>query len=124
MPEFAYVLIAGAVFMLLYTYAGYPMLLSVLGRIRRHAHASTESSREWPRISINVPVYNEETQIRSLIERLLMLDYPAHRREILIISDASTDGTDAIVGEFREQGVKLLRLPQRRGKTGAENAAR
>src|SRR5688500_3225219 len=107
MPEFAYVLIGGAVFTLLYTYAGYPLLLSLLGRIRRRAHASTEASWEWPRISINVPVYNEETQIRSLIERLLMLDYPVHRREILIISDASTDRTDEIVGEFRDQGVKL-----------------
>ncbi len=40
-----------------------------------------------------------------------------------MISDASTDGTDAIVREFAPQGVDLVRLPNRAGKTAAENAA-
>src|SRR2546422_3899840 len=55
--------------------------------------------------------------------RSLRLDYPAERRQILVVSDASTDRTDAIVGEYASRGVELLRLPHRRGKTGAENAA-
>src|ERR1700719_630530 len=40
-----------------------------------------------------------------------------------MISDASTDETDAIVGRYAGQGVRLLRLPERGGKTAAENAA-
>ena len=124
MAEIAYTLIAGAALLLVYTYVGYPMLLMVLGRMRNRNGAVAAEGAEWPRISITVPVYNEERQIRSLIERLLELDYPAERREILIVSDASTDGTDAIVEEFAPRGVKLLRMPERRGKTAAENAAR
>src|SRR2546430_2729593 len=61
--------------------------------------------------------------IRDTLENLLRLDYPAERRQILVVSDASTDRTDAIVGEYASRGVELLRLPHRRGKTGAENAA-
>jgi cellulose synthase/poly-beta-1,6-N-acetylglucosamine synthase-like glycosyltransferase len=124
MVEFAYVLIAGAAFLVFYTYAGYPMLLLLLSRIRNKRLLPVGALAEWPRISITVPVYNEATQIRALIERLLELDYPADRREILIVSDASTDGTDAIVEEFKPRGVKLLRMPERSGKTAAENAAR
>ena len=41
-----------------------------------------------------------------------------------MVSDASTDGTDDIVTRFAARGVELLRLPQRRGKTAAENFAR
>src|SRR5690606_21020334 len=62
--------------------------------------------------------------IRQLIENLLELDYPPERRQIVVVSDASTDGTDDIVREYADRGVELVRLPERRGKTGAENYAR
>jgi cellulose synthase/poly-beta-1,6-N-acetylglucosamine synthase-like glycosyltransferase len=52
----------------------------------------------------------------------LALDYPRDQVEILVISDASTDGTDAIAGEFSASGVRLLRVP-RGGKAAALNAA-
>ena len=70
-----------------------------------------------------VPAYNEEHAIRRTIEALLGLDYPVDRRQILIVSDASSDGTDNVVREYAHRGVELLRLPERSGKTAAENAA-
>jgi cellulose synthase/poly-beta-1,6-N-acetylglucosamine synthase-like glycosyltransferase len=74
-------------------------------------------------VSITVPAYNEEAQIRGLVESLLNIDYPKDRLELLIVSDASSDRTDEIVREYADQGVQLLRMPQRGGKTKAENAA-
>jgi len=105
-----------------YTYLGYPLLLMILAAVRRR-HPPVAPLTEWPRISIVLPAYNEEAVIRDTLENLLRLDYPAERRQILVVSDASTDRTDAIVGEYASRGVELLRLPHRRGKTGAENAA-
>jgi len=105
-----------------YTYLGYPLLLMILAAVRRR-HSPVAPLTEWPRISIVLPAYNEEAVIRDTLENLLRLDYPAERRQILVVSDASTDRTDAIVGEYASRGVELLRLPHRRGKTGAENAA-
>ena len=67
--------------------------------------------------------YNEETQIRELIKSLLSLDYPREKLQILVVSDASSDGTDEIVKEYATEGVELLRMPERGGKTKAENAA-
>jgi glycosyltransferase involved in cell wall biosynthesis len=56
-------------------------------------------------------------------DRLLELDYPGDKLQILVISDASNDGTDEIVRALADRGVELLRMPERRGKTVAENAA-
>ncbi|HEX4627875.1 MAG TPA: glycosyltransferase [Gemmatimonadales bacterium] len=110
----------------LYTYLGYPVILTLLRALRRSARLRRveQAREEWPRISIVLPVYNEADVIAGTLERLLAVEYPADRRQILVVSDASTDATDAAVSRFRSHGVELLQLPQRQGKTAAENAAR
>src|SRR5256712_9821857 len=77
----------------------------------------------WPLISITIPVQEEAENIAGALEWVLAVDYPAERRQILVVSDASTDGTDAIVAGFAACGVQLQRLGERRGKTAAEKAA-
>jgi cellulose synthase/poly-beta-1,6-N-acetylglucosamine synthase-like glycosyltransferase len=106
--------------LLVYAYAVYPAILWLLARERTPQPAATSGQ---PLVSIVIPAYNEEAQIRGAIEALLAQDYPADRRQILILSDASTDRTDEIVGEYADGGVELLRMPVRGGKTAAENAS-
>ncbi len=53
-------------------------------------------------LTIVVPVYNEEATVRSVIERLLVIDLPVPR-EILVINDGSTDGTRAALDGIPEQ---------------------
>jgi len=106
----------------LYTYLGYPLLLMLL-RVLRRNRPPVAPLAEWPSITIVLPVFNEEAVIRNTLENLLQLDYPADRRQILVLSDASTDRTEAMVSEYARRGVQLLRMPRRRGKTAAENAA-
>jgi cellulose synthase/poly-beta-1,6-N-acetylglucosamine synthase-like glycosyltransferase len=77
----------------------------------------------WPTVTVTVPVYNAATSIRSTLEQLTRVDYPRDRLQIIVLSDASTDGTDDIVRDFASRGVELLRAAERRGKTAAENAA-
>lgn len=105
-----------------YTYLGYPVLLILVAVLRRR-RPRVAPLAEWPSISIVLPVHNEEAVIRGTLENLLQLDYPAERRQILVLSDASTDRTDVIVSEYAGSGVQLVRMPRRRGKTAAENAA-
>jgi cellulose synthase/poly-beta-1,6-N-acetylglucosamine synthase-like glycosyltransferase len=116
------VLLAVSSGLALYTYLGYPALLKVLSLFRRAE--PQQPLEEWPRISVMVPVYNEAAVIAATLERILAAEYPIDRRQILVVSDASTDGTHEIVERFADRGVELLRLPQRKGKTAAENAAR
>ena len=110
----ARLLLAVAVGLCLYTYVGYPAILKVLSLWRRPRTAGGPLSG-WPRISIVLPVYNEAGVIAGTLERLLALDYPAELRQILVVSDASTDGTDEIVAGFADRRVELLRLPRRQG---------
>src|SRR5207249_786789 len=116
-------LLVAALGFCLYTYLGYPTLLKLVGSLRR-APRRTAPPWEWPSICITIPVDNEARVIAGTLERILELDYPAERRQILVVSDASSDRTDKIVSGFADRGVELLRLPERRGKTAAENSAR
>ena len=121
----AELLLVLAVALGVYTYLGYPAVLKLLSlRGRGNARRHEPGENALPRISIVLPVYNEATVIAATLERILGVDYPADRRQILVVSDASSDGTDDIVARFADRGVALLRLPQRQGKTAAENAAR
>jgi len=122
MSAVAWTVLGGAGALVGYTYGAYPVLLKLLSR--GSSEDRVAAVREWPMITITVPAYNEEAQIRGLLESLLRLDYPADRRQILIISDASTDRTDEIVREYADRGVELLRMPERGGKDAAEGAAR
>lgn len=120
----AFVLVALPVAAFVLSYVLYPLALQLLASLRGAERPWPETDPdEWPRVSLLVPAYNEEAVIRSKLENLLAVDYPADRRQVVVVSDASTDRTDAIVEEFADRGVKLVRLPERSGKTEAQNAA-
>jgi cellulose synthase/poly-beta-1,6-N-acetylglucosamine synthase-like glycosyltransferase len=103
-----------------YAYILYPAILWLLTR-KPAWEPPPDSPTEWPFITIVLPVHNEERVIRQTVESLLAIDYPSDRRQILILSDASTDATHDIVREYAAAGVELVALPERRGKTAAEN---
>jgi cellulose synthase/poly-beta-1,6-N-acetylglucosamine synthase-like glycosyltransferase len=119
---FAFWLFVASVALVLYAYAGYPALLWLLAQLRRPRVPPADPA-VWPTVSFSLPAYNEEASIAATLERILAVDYPADRRQLLVVSDASTDRTDEIVRGFAARGVELLRMPERRGKTAAENAA-
>jgi cellulose synthase/poly-beta-1,6-N-acetylglucosamine synthase-like glycosyltransferase len=114
----AYVIWAIASASLAYILVGYPILLSLSKRRRRPPVA--KDFRFEPSVSVIVAVYNGASQVRAKLEVLLALDYPQHLMEIIIVSDGSTDDTDAIVREYSDRGVILIRAP-RGGKAAALN---
>jgi len=97
---------------------GYPLLLAVLPW-RRRAPVHKDPAYQG-NVSILLPVFNGQAFLRPKLESILALDYPRDLLEILVISDGSTDATDAIAGEF-SSAVRLLRVP-RGGKAAALNA--
>src|SRR2546421_3662799 len=104
----------------LWTYAGYPLLLVVLGRFARRPLVRGPFE---PSVSLIVAAHNEEKDIRQKLTNSLHLDYPREALQIIVASDCSTDRTHAIVREFESEGVELVILPARGGKTAAQNAA-
>lgn len=122
MTATAFVLIALPFALAGYAYVLYPLLLRLLATSRPEVKLATEPP-VWPLLTITLPAYNEAGRIAETLDHLLELDYPADRRQLLVISDASTDRTDEIVRSYSGRGVELLRLASRGGKTAAENAA-
>jgi cellulose synthase/poly-beta-1,6-N-acetylglucosamine synthase-like glycosyltransferase len=101
-----------------YLLIGYPILLS---RSRRTAPPIQKDPSFRPTVSVLLAVHNGEQFIARKLESLLALDYPAELREILVLSDGSTDATDAIAGTFAGPDVCVVRVP-RGGKAAALNA--
>jgi cellulose synthase/poly-beta-1,6-N-acetylglucosamine synthase-like glycosyltransferase len=103
-----------------YAYVGYPLLLSLISRIRpKPVH-----SADWtPSVSVIIAAYNEERDLAAKLENTLALDYPRSQLEIIVTSDCSSDRTDEIAKRFASRGVRLHRQPERHGKTAAQNAA-
>ncbi len=112
-----------ALALLVYSYVAYPLVLWLVGSLRGRGSVPAPTNAEWPTVSISIAAYNEEAQAQELIKSLLALDYPRDRLQILIASDGSTDRTDQIIAEYADEGIELLRMPERGGKTKAENAA-
>ncbi len=106
--------------LILYVYVGYPALLYAASR---WFHRPVRQGDVTPPVTLLISAYNEAGVIKDKLENSLALDYPKDRLEILVISDASTDETDQIVQSFASQGVRLLRMPARGGKTMGLNAA-
>ncbi len=109
---------------ILFTYAGYPLLLRVLTTLRPMPRRGIQEAVPFmPRVTLLVSVYNEEKSIEAKIQNALALDYPRQLVDILVVSDGSTDRTDAIVARYAGNGVRLLRCEGRIGKTACLNRA-
>jgi cellulose synthase/poly-beta-1,6-N-acetylglucosamine synthase-like glycosyltransferase len=114
----AQIILWGSAAALFYVYIGYPVFLLLIAPWRRRRQAALGYT---PSISVLIAACNEEASIRQKLEQTLELEYPADKIEILVLSDGSQDRTDEIVREFPDPRVRLVRIPQRRGKTNAQN---
>jgi cellulose synthase/poly-beta-1,6-N-acetylglucosamine synthase-like glycosyltransferase len=108
-----------------YVYAGYPALLTVWARLRRSArmtrgHRAVDGQTMLPSVSIVIAARNEAARLPARIDNLLALDYPADRRQIVVVSDGSTDDTLAVLARYRG-AVDAVDAPSY-GKAAALNA--
>jgi cellulose synthase/poly-beta-1,6-N-acetylglucosamine synthase-like glycosyltransferase len=110
----------GGVAWLAYVFVGYPLLLAILGMLRR-SRESLAAVEALPRVSVLIAARNEERDIGWKIRETLAWDYPPDRLQILVASDASEDRTDAIIQSIREPRLTFVRIPQRSGKVIALN---
>jgi cellulose synthase/poly-beta-1,6-N-acetylglucosamine synthase-like glycosyltransferase len=112
-----------AVGLIAYTYAGYPLWLWLRRRWRPLPAAAAPIE---PSLSIVMVVRNEERTLRAKLDNLLSLDYPAEKAQIVVVSDGSTDATEAILHQYAQSPrVQAVLNQLARGKaSGLQDAAR
>ena len=111
----------GATALVAYTYFGYAAWLWLRCRWR---HKEVRRAPYSPFVSVVIVVRNEEQVLERKVENLLALDYPAERLQLVVVSDGSTDRTEAILHEYANNprmNVVLNQFP--RGKASGLNDA-
>lgn len=115
-----------SVFLIFYSFIGYPVSLYILSKIVKTKKNDTNLSLR-PTVSIIIPAHNEEDVIEQKLNNLINLNYPKELMEIIIASDNSTDRTNEIVENFiqenTEYDILLYKVNKRQGKTNAQNEA-
>jgi cellulose synthase/poly-beta-1,6-N-acetylglucosamine synthase-like glycosyltransferase len=105
---------------IVYVYAGYPLVVRVLARFVGKGVARAEIQ---PTVTVVIAAYNEARGIRAKLQNVASLSYSADLVDIIVASDASSDATDEIVKAFDPSRVRLVRVEGRKGKTACQNAA-
>lgn len=100
-----------------WVYAGYPLALALLGRVRPRPRV--RAPLELP-LSVIVAAHDEVDVIASKVANVLTCDYPAPLLELIVASDGSDDGT--VEAARRAGATRVLDLP-RVGKLAALNRA-
>lgn len=89
--------------------------------------AFSRPSSEGPLLSILVPLYNEAEFVQAVLKRVIIAPLPEGlRREIIVVDDASTDGSPELVQAVAERYpgiIRLIRSPRNRGKGAAIRTA-
>jgi len=104
-----------------YSYLGYPLWLWLRSRwsprpVRRGA--------QEPTVSAVMVVRDEEAVIAGKVNNLLALDYPAEKLEVIVVSDGSSDGTAAVLAQFKDDSrVRTIVKSASQGKAAGLNDA-
>jgi cellulose synthase/poly-beta-1,6-N-acetylglucosamine synthase-like glycosyltransferase len=106
--------------LIVYTHAGYPLVLGALLALRRRPTLSPGVWEEPPTVSLIVPAYDEEEVIAAKVANALALEYPRERLQLIVASDGSADAT---VERARAAGADLVLELAPGGKVAALNAA-
>lgn len=95
-------------------------MLALVGKVRGWDRAVPTPTEDWrnAKVDVLVPARNEEGSIAFALESILRQDFPVRR--IIVVDDASTDRTAAVVKRFAElagRDICLIRRDKPAGKT-------
>jgi biofilm PGA synthesis N-glycosyltransferase PgaC len=105
---------------LAYTYFGYPLWLWVRSAWMRRPVGRRDV---LPPVSVIMAVHNEEAALPRKLRNVAAFDYPPDRLQIVVVSDGSTDATNAILQRNCTERIQVVICRQNRGKAAALNEA-
>jgi poly-beta-1,6-N-acetyl-D-glucosamine synthase len=110
----------GSAALIAYTYAGY---LGWLWLRSRFQVRKVTKGLYHPDISVVMVVRNEEKVVETKLRNLLELNYPPAKKQIVVVSDGSGDGTNEILKRFGDSGITAAYMDESQGKAAGLNRA-
>ena len=117
----AYISVVG----LLFVYGMNFFHLTWLAWSRRAARTATPALATWPRVTVQLPIYNELYVVQRLIRAAARIEYPAGLLEIQVLDDSTDETVEIVRGEVeraRQLGLNISRL-HRAERTGFKAGA-
>ncbi len=74
------------------------------------------------KLSILMPVYNEEARLAEALKQVLAVDFPCDV-ELVVVDDGSRDGTGQILDQVDDVRVRVIKHDRNRGKGAAIKTA-
>ena len=107
-------------FLIFYTFLGYPLLIWGLSRLWPKPIQKKESFED---VTIVFSAFNEGAAIKTKIENCISLNYPENLVRIIVASDGSTDNTNILLDECSKKYANLTTLifNKQRGKAACVN---
>ncbi|MCA9055784.1 MAG: glycosyltransferase [Planctomycetaceae bacterium] len=103
---------------LAYIYAGYPLLVGLLGKLRRR----TVTREPWVgTLSVVIAGYNEAKRLTAKLDSVFASTIADRIVEVLIGSDGSDDDTREVLARYGDPRVRLVHFDMRRGKPAVLN---
>jgi cellulose synthase/poly-beta-1,6-N-acetylglucosamine synthase-like glycosyltransferase len=99
--------------------------------MRHRKQLPVESPAKWetlPRVTVQLPIYNERYVVERLLAEVAKMDYPRHLLQIQVLDDSTDDThpfTEALVRDYQASGlpIEYHHRPNRQGyKAGALQA--
>ncbi|MGH7773998.1 MAG: cellulose synthase family protein [Candidatus Binatia bacterium] len=82
-------------------------------------------TKDPPRVTVQLPIYNERYVVRRLLEAVCALDYPRDRLEIQLLDDSTDDTVEIasqLVAHYQEQGLSIVHI-RRNSRAGFKAGA-
>ncbi|TNF41521.1 MAG: glycosyltransferase family 2 protein [Cytophagales bacterium] len=109
-----------AVSIVLFTFLGYGLVISVLAALgKKKINYPQLDDEDLPEVTLIVACYNEEEILRDKVANCLNLDYPKERLTVLFVTDGSIDGSVELLQSY--SGVEVSHSNARKGKIAAIN---
>ena len=109
------------IFLIFYSYAGYPILLKLLFLLQKKNAVENQTEQLFQSVSMIIPVHNESGVIANKIENIKALDFPQDNFEVIFVSDGSTDNTVELIEAEAIDYFRVYKAPERKGKANALN---
>jgi GT2 family glycosyltransferase len=80
-----------------------------------HNPSARIPDRELPPIAIGILSYNRRDEVATTLDILLTIDYPPEKVRLVVIDNASSDGTAGMIAERYNGRVEVMELPENIG---------